>query len=621
MFESLALMMAAIVALGFAAQWAAWWMKLPAILPLLLIGIALGPLAGILNPDQVFGDLLFPAVSLGVAIILFEGGLTLRVEEIKGHGRVVTRLITLGVLVTSVTIAAATHWLIGLDWQMSFLFGALVSVTGPTVIVPMLRTVKPTENVSNILRWEAILIDPLGALIAVLIYEFIASGAAASGLAALGLFAEIIIVGVVAGAAGAYALAYPLKRHWLPDYLHDMAALGTVLLIFTLSNSVAHESGLLAVTVMGMLLANMKDVQTDDILDFKESLSVLLISALFIVLAARLDVAMIGGLGWPLLGVLAVVLFVARPLSIALSTVGSKLNWRERTLLAWIAPRGIVAAAVSALFALQLDAAGTVGASLLVPLTFSVIIVTVVAQSLTARPFARALGVAEPEARGILIVGGNPAALAIAISLKKLNLPVIVADTSWEQIRKARMAGLRTYFGNVVSDHADRHLDLVGIGQLLALSRRPALNSLACLRYRSEFDSGHVYSVRFEEENSKSEAMTTGAALRGLDLFAQGVTLQKLEQTFADGHEIKVTGLTDEFTYQDLIAQQNGQGILLYAISPEGIVFPFSPDNKFRAVDGWRIASLVKPAPPEAPEDGTAGLNRTGDLLIHNQAL
>ncbi len=581
------LIIALIVAIGIAAQWLSWWLKQPAILMLLLAGLIVGPGIGILNPDELFGDLLLPAVSLGVAVILFEGSLTLKFSEIRGRGQVVTRLITIGAVVSVLSIAIAA-WALGLfSWGLALLFAALVSVTGPTVVMPILRAVRPRESLANILRWEGILIDPVGALAAVVMFQLVVLGPEQAS--DLWLAAEIFAVGIAIGTAAAFGLAVPLRRHSLPDYLHNVTTLAVVLFAFALSNHLAHESGLLAVTVMGVILANMKNLDTEDILNFKESLTILLTSVLFIVLAARMPLTGFDA-GWlPTTLLLAFILFIARPLVVLSATIGTKLPWGERAVLSWIAPRGIVAAAVSALFALQLEAKGIPGSQSLVQLTFAVIVVTVFLQGLSAGPFARWMGVADPEARGILIVGGNPFAHALAMSLKKQDLNVIVADTSWEQIRKARMAGLKTYFGTVVSDDADRRLDLVGIGNLLALSRRAPLNSLACLRYASEFGSAHVFSIRIADQ---AERATTAG---GRTLFKEDVTLEMLEEKIASGnYEIRDTQLTDEYDFQKFLETQSDECIPLYSVKPSGSIAPFANDKTFKAGPGWRIAYLDK---------------------------
>ena len=382
MFDPIVLLVG-IGLLSIASQYFAFKLKIPAILPLLIIGILVGPTFGIIQPDALFGDLLFPFVTLAVAIILFEGALTLKFDEITGHGSMVRNLCTVGALITWAIATPAAHYALDMSWQMAFLFGAIVTVTGPTVIVPMLRSVRPSAKISNILRWEGIVIDPIGALFAVLVFEFIISAQDAWTHTLL-TFGLVVVVGLGFGAAFGYGLGQMLRKNWLPHYLENTAVLTLMLGAFALSNSIAHESGLLTITVMGIWLANMDDVDVDSILEFKETLSVLLISGLFVLLAARLNFDSIINVGWGFILVLIAIIFIARPLSVVVSSIGTKLNWREIGLLCWIAPRGIVAAAVSALFALKLEELGYAQADLLVPMVFLVIIATVVLQSLTS---------------------------------------------------------------------------------------------------------------------------------------------------------------------------------------------------------------------------------------------
>jgi NhaP-type Na+/H+ or K+/H+ antiporter len=276
--------LAAVLVLGVGAQWLSWRLKQPSILPLLILGIVAGPVTGLLEPDRMFGDLLFPMVSLGVALVLFEGGLTLRLRDLRGHGTAVTNLVSWGALLNWLLIAAGSHYIAGLPGDMAMLFAALVIVTGPTVINPLLRTMRAENGVSQVLKWEGILIDPVGALLAVLVFQYLLTGQGS-----LLLFAESIGAGTITGIAGAWTLGQVLKRHWVPEYLLNVLTLAWVVLVFAGSDALAHESGLLAVTIMGVMLANMRDVVVSDILSFKESLSILIISMLFVILGARVD--------------------------------------------------------------------------------------------------------------------------------------------------------------------------------------------------------------------------------------------------------------------------------------------------------------------------------------------
>lgn len=578
---------------GFLAQWLAWRSKLPAILFLLAVGIVAGPVTNWLSPEQLLGDLLFPFVSLAVAVILFEGALTLKLEEVRNLGLVVRRLVTWGALVCWAVTAVATHLLFGLNWGISLLFGAITVVTGPTVIVPMLRTVRPTANIAKILRWEGIVIDPIGALFAVVVFDFLVSMQAGHALShSAWTFTRTLLVGFGLGAGAGWLLGQLLRRRWIPDYLLNMATLTHVFLVFTCANTFAHEAGLLAVTVMGMWLANTRGLHIEEILNFKENLSVVLISGLFIILAARIAPMDIARLGIPVLVLLLIMQFIGRPLSVLAATMGSELNWRERALLAWIAPRGIVAAAVSALFALKLEAAQMAKAETLVPLTFSVIVGTVLLQSLTAKPLARLLKVAESSARGFLIIGANPVALQIGKVLKESGIEVLMCDTSWDNIRAARMEGLPTFYGNPVSEYADQKLDLIGLGKMLGLSPHRELNTLASLRYRSEFGGHNIYTLTTDRDSSASDKHRIGSSHQGKVLFNQYLTYSHITGLLAQGAEVKRTKLSKEFTFADYQKRNRGKVIPLFAVSPKGKLEIFTAEDTNKPDIGWTIIGL-----------------------------
>ena len=591
---SVALQLAALVGIGFLAQWLAWRVRLPAILFLLLIGLVLGPGLGWLDPEKAMGALFFPFITLGVAIILFEGAATLRFDELAGVGVTVTRLVTIGALICVLLLALAAHWIAGLSWELAALFGALTCVTGPTVIVPMLRSVRPNARIANVLRWEGIVIDPIGALFAVLVYEAIVSRQEGHPFLVFGL---TIVTGAACGAIGAHALATLLRRNWLPDYLQTYAALSLLLLTFTGSNEIAHESGLLAVTVMGMVLANLRGLAIEEILSFKEHLSTLLISALFILLAARLPWPLPPGALWMGLAILLVAQFVVRPLSVLASTLGGTLTWRERALIAWIAPRGIVAAAVSALFALRLENAGFAGAELLVPLTFALIIGTVVLQSATAAPLARWLGVTAPDPRGVLVIGANRFARMLAKSLSDQNLPVLVADDDWTDLHAARMAGLKTWYGDPLSEHAARTMPLDGIGRLFAMSARRELNSLACVRYRFDFGRNRVYRLRVREvaavADHRGEHFESIQADR---LFGREVTLGDINRRLDGGWKLKTTKLSETFDRKAFLATHGADAMLLFCVDEQGRLRVFSEHGKLAPKPGWMLTALVPPA-------------------------
>lgn len=601
MHEHTQVLLAAIGFIGIGCHWLAWYVKLPAIIFLLLAGILAGPVTGLIHPDALFGELLFPFVSLGVAVILFEGGLTLKLHDIKGLGGAVLNLLTLGVLLTLAIAALGAKLLIGFSWELALLFGALMTVTGPTVIKPLLKTMRPKSEIAKVLHWEGIILDPLGALLTVLVFQFIVS--TQPGQAVSFTFITMIATGLVSGAVGAYILAVLLRNHIIPHYLQNVLSLVLVLMIFSLANAIHHESGLLAVTLMGMVLTNMDDVDIEDILFFKESLSVLLISVLFIVLAARLDFTSIMSVGWAALGLLAVIMFLARPVAVLTSTIGTNLDWRARSLLCWIAPRGIVAASVSALFALRLEQLGHEDARLLVPLTFLIIIGTVFLQGISARPLARLLKVAEPEPVGVLIVGANPVARAIAKALATVNFPVKLADTGWENVRAARMEGFETYFGRVVSEHADRHMELIGFGTLLAMSPHSTLNALACIRFKSEFGSGNIFRLQTSEEERTEHEKAVHPSSAGRMLFGEEITHAKLASLLSQGAQIHITTLSTDFDFGGYMEAHQNREIPLFTLDAQDKLHFFTTSETLQPKPGWKIASLLPADTLEQPNN------------------
>lgn len=580
--------------LSIVCQFLAFKLKIPAILPLLLTGIIVGPVTNMLNADILFGDLLFPIVSLSVAIILFEGALTLRFSDLAGHGAMVRNLCTVGTLVTLIVTAPAAYYALGISWEMAFLFAAIVTVTGPTVIVPMIRSVRPNGKVANILRWEGIVIDPIGALLAVLVFEFIV--AAHHPLAhTLTAFGMTLFIGFGIGALVGYLLGLTLRNSWLPHYLENTAVLTIMLGAFAISNLIAHESGLLTVTVIGIWLANMKDVDVDDILEFKETLSVLLISGLFILLASRIELTSILDLGWGSITVLLVIMFIARPVSVFISSLGTGLQWRELALLSWIAPRGIVAAAVSALFSLKLEALNYQHVEIMVPMVFLVIISTVVIQSLTSVKVATFLNMRAPEPNGFLIFGGGKFSRMFARELTELEIPVLIADTNWDAIRSARMENIPTYFGNPMSEHASRKLDLSAIGKVLVMSPYRQLNPLVTYHFEYEMGKGTVLGLSNKEQQQRPSHQVSESYAKKLGLFAKDITYAKLEGFVAKGAMIKTTRLTESFSIDDYNQKYSDHSLKLCAIAPNNKVVLYTTSSDVNPKAEWRIISLITP--------------------------
>jgi len=611
------LLLVGIGILSLISQWLAWRLRVPAILFLLSAGLVLGPVTGALDPDLLFGDLMFPFISLSVAVILFEGSLTLNREDIRGHGTVVRRLISWGVLIIWGLSAGLAHWIVGMSWPLAFLFGAIMTVTGPTVIMPMLRAVRPTRAVANILRWEGILVDPLGAILAVLTFTvIIASQVSTSWFEVFTLLLRMLASGLIIGGLAGLLWGQALRRYWIPQFLHNVATLFIVFAVYAIADTIAAESGLLAVTVMGAWLANTPRLHIRELFDFKESLSILLISGLFILLAARLDIEQLQAVGPTSLLVMLGIQFIARPFKVFLCALGSSLRVQERATLAWIGPRGIIAAAISAVFAERLAARNVSEAELLVPLTFVVIVGTVVLQSITARPLARALGVTEPEPEGVLILGANTFSRALASLLKEAEFNVVIAHSDWDSLRRARMAGIPTFYGNPMSNHAERTLDLAGIGRLFAMSRNTEMNRLACAYFSRDFGRREVFAlpVSIEEGEINSDKHTPSMEMPGRRLFAEDVSLSKLLSYMSRGAEIRTTRLTENFSFEDFLAQGQSERILLLAWSDKGKLAPYSPRWKNFLGDGWTVASLALERKP-APRDKKKAREQKGGVL------
>jgi NhaP-type Na+/H+ or K+/H+ antiporter len=578
-------------------QWAAWRVKLPAILFLLAAGILAGPVLHLFDPEVLMGELFFPFVQLSVAIILFEGSMTLKFREILGLQSVVRNMLTFGLLITWLISTLAARLIVGVSWEIAFLFGALTVVTGPTVISPLLRAVRPTPAIANILRWEGIVIDPIGAALAVLVYEFIIAETLQQAWGATFItFAEIVLIGGCIGAGTGYLFGLTLRNRLVPEFLQNVATLSLIFVSFVLANSLQHESGLVAVTVLGMWLGNMRGVMLDDIMHFKETLSLLLLSLLFLMLTARLDISAMLELGWAGLLVFLIIQFVGRPLNVMVSVYKSKLSSAEKTFLAWIAPRGIVAAAISSLFAIRLEEAGFIDARYLVPLTFTIIIGTVVLQSLTAAPLARFLKVAEPEPRGFLIIGAHRLGRAVARALQQNEVPVLLADTNWERVEEAQEDGLEVYHGSPISEHADRYMNLDGIGRMIALTPHRGANVAAAMHYRAELGRDNVFVIHTTSgENLKKSKERP--ARRNTRLFLEdSLSYENLDSIIKNGGTIETVTLDEESSYEDVAKTYEKKGaIILFFIDGADNIYLNNEDKKGALGEGWSMIVLLPP--------------------------
>lgn len=574
--------LAGIIILGILAQWVAWKFKIPAILPLILIGLLVGPIAAeflsedgtkwiepIWNGENGLfpGESLYYFVSLAISIILFEGGLTLKRAEIKNVGPVITKLITLGSAITFFGSGIVAHFTFNLSWDLSFLFAGLIIVTGPTVITPILRNIPLKKDVSTVLKWEGILIDPIGALVAVLVFEFISVGGD-SGFTKTALieFGKIVLFGTTFGFTFAHALAFAINKNMIPHYLLNVVSLSAVLLVFVESELFAHESGLLAVVVMGMVLGNSKIDNLKELLYFKESLSVLLISILFILLAANINIEDLLLLyNWNTAILFAIVVFVIRPLAVFISTQGSKLNFNEKLFISWVGPRGIVAAGIASLFGSKLLKQGVEGAEYITPLVFMIVLGTVLLNATTARVFAKLVGVFLTKSEGILIVGASKFSRLIGHYLEENGRSVVMIDSNQTNINSAKELGLEAMSVNIYSDTLSDNIELNDIGYLMAMTGNSDINKYTLERFGKDFGEHGSFRLVSPEEMSDDKNNPKEGLFSHTDDY---IRLSEVARRYPAIHELEID---DKKHYNTIIDT---------AINDENVIPLFIKGNK-----------------------------------------
>lgn len=586
--------LSALISLGAAAQWLAWRVRIPSILVLLAVGFVAGPVTGLLDPDALLGPLTFPLVSLGAAVVLFEGGLTASWQDIRSVAQPVRRLITIGLVVTWTGTTALAHWLLDLKLELAALLGGILVVTGPTVVGPLLRHARPRGQVGAILKFEGILNDPLGAIFAVLVFQVIQTDPGSSVTA---LVLRVAAGGLLASAMGWAASRLYVgarERGWLPESLENAVLLPLALGVYALTHTIQHESGLLAVTVMGIALASQDRVNVESSVEFTAHARTMLISVLFVLLTARMELSDLTGLSAGALGFVALLIVAVRPLAVWLSTLGTRLGWRERAFIAALAPRGIVAAAVSSVFALRLEDAGYERATVLMPLTFTVIAACVAVYGLGAIPLVRLLGLQQSAPHGVMLLGANPLARLIALTLRAEGVRVVLVDADRSKIIKARGLGLWAEHGRVLSERVLNRLDLSDIGHFVALTSNDDTNTLAVAHFREVFGPGHVHQLQSEAHSPRAEPYAR--RLRGAPI-APGRTYELLLKWVHRGAVGKVTQLTEAFSFDDYRAEHGPSMTPLFAIAEDGATrviggHPGEPPVAEPAA-GERVVSLV----------------------------
>ena len=583
-----------VLGLGILAQWLAWRCKLPSILLLLLFGFLSGQVFGVsidtFLPGASGESLILSLVGLCVAIILFEGGLTLKFSELKGSANPVLRLCTLGVAVSFALVTLFGIYVLGWNWRVAAILGSILVVTGPTVIAPLLRHIKPSRKMSSIVKWEGIVVDPIGAIMAVLAFQSALAGdvdeAKVTILYSLGV---TLLVGVVLAFLLAKLIEFLLSKHLIPDFLHSVFLLSIVAIAFTISNAIQKEAGLLTVTVLGIALANQKSVSVKHVLEFKETLRTLIISILFIVLSGRVEASSLQDALIPGLTLLAFLILIVRPASIFIANFGSKqINREEKIFLSALAPRGIVAAAVTAIFALELEHAAqhvagfpqevVTQAKLMVPTIFIVIVGTVTFYGLLASPLANSLGIASRNPRGILFAGADGWIRKLAKALMDDGHEVLLLDTNYSNIAAATIDGIPAKRANILSEYVEEELDFAGLGQLVAGTHNDEVNSLAASEFTHIFGSADVWQVAPLDDKAH-HTTAVASRMRGRIMFPGRPNHKVLSRLSADGMAIKTTRLSEQFTYADFVNSYPGS-ILLFIDTPDKGLRPVSEDMK-----------------------------------------
>ncbi len=631
--DNLVLAIAIIGLLGVGAQWLAWRLALPAIVLMAIAGILAGPVFQILWPsdyapggpapmEMLFGEFYRPMIAIAVAVILFEGGLTLNFADIRGLTKGVRSLVFPGFLIAWAFGAAAAFYIGGLEAPVALLFAGVMVVTGPTVIIPLLRQSRLNQRPAALLKWEGIINDPVGALLAVLVYEVTTfGGAGGEAHEPRQIFAALLIasfLAIVLGFALGRFAAAAFGRGWVPEFLKSPILLALVLFGFEFANLLQEEAGLLTVTVMGVTLANSRIASINELRHFKESVAILLVSGVFIILTANLTWETIGALGPSDVLLILAMLFLVRPATVFLSTIGAGLTLKERLLIGWIAPRGIVAIAVSSFFGAALvqyfataasfavspeqqQALGVMFASAerMIPLSFAMVFATVVLHGFTIGPLSKALGLASKERPGVLVAGASPWSTALAVKLKEMEIPVVVADVSWRRLQSARLANIQTYYGEILSEVTEHHLDLNRFGHLLAVSGNEAHNALVCTDLAPELGRADIYQLSDsgKEDNDRRSVSYT---LRGRTFLESAPTLDELLRKHYAGWIYQRTRLTEEYPPEEYFKNLGKEFELVFMIRKDVLTFASKQRPLTPEIGDTVVAYIPKPTEADA---------------------
>ncbi|KMP12677.1 hypothetical protein UR09_00320 [Candidatus Nitromaritima sp. SCGC AAA799-A02] len=587
-----------VISMGIAAQWFAWRFKIPSIVLLSAAGITAGPVFQWINPAQDFGEFMLVLIKLAVAIILFEGGLNLHLHELKQAGKAVRQLILFGLPLAWLFGFLASYYVEGLSFPVALLLAAILVVTGPTVIMPLIRQTKISPRLASLFKWEGIVNDPLGALLAVFVFQFFLASEHSDPtqqiLLSIGL---AMTVSAALGLGSGVFLKYAFEKGFIPEFLKVPLILSMVFLIYGTANSVQEEAGLLAVTVFGIMVGNIGLAIIHELRRFKENITTLLVSTVFIILTAGLNPAQLMEMEWRSAAFLACLLFLARPAAVWLSTIGAGLNWNERLLLSWIAPRGVVAASVAGLLAPKMIEHGYPDAALLVPLVFAVVFSTVVLHGFSFSWAARALGLSAKNQEGVMIVGASPWSIELASAIKQAGLPVLLVDASWHNLKKARLQAIPVYYGEVLSQTSEQNLDLSEMGYLLTATVNDAYNALVSGAFVHHFGRERVYQLASHGTGEESRKEVKSSS-RGLTAFNDELRYETFLSLYYQGWRFQKTRLTEEFDYDDFLTSVNDKAKPLLLIQESGKLAFASSAQEMKPKPGDTLLSFSNPEKP-----------------------
>lgn len=570
MLESLLFEFMIIGVLGVGSQWLAWRFQLPSIVIMSIAGLLIGPVLGVIYPAEDFGELYRPIIAVAIAVILFEGSLSLEFKELKGLGKTVMRFVTIGAGLRWLLGALAAYFVAGLSWPVAFVLSALLIVTGPTVILPLLRQSKLRPRPAKILKWEGIITDPIGALLAVFAFEILRFIFGTDvDFTALVFFFVASLFAILLGFGFGRIMGWLLEEGHVPEFFKSPVVLIAVISCFTIADEVQSETGLLSVTVMGITMANMGISAVQDMRNFKENISTLFVSAIFIMLTASLTRETLAAMFTvEIISYVLVMLFVVRPLSIFITTINSELSWQEKLFVGWIAPRGIVAITVAGYFASLLTAGGFAGAELINSVTFALVFVSVVAHGFSMPWLAKKLGLSLEGHPGMLFIGSNPFIAELGSTLKEMDVPVLVVDPSGNKLKIAREKELNVKQGEILAEHVDGDVDLTPYEYLIAGTNGEAYNTLVVSSFLEEFGRNRVFKlITKKPEDSVEHAIPTPG---GRVLFSNRLDRDDLIELIERGGTVKRKYLTEAYTYEEFLNDENENPVPLLFMKPSG---------------------------------------------------